>query len=468
MKKTLWFSVTLLVFLLGFSFPQRADAFPAFARKYNVPCSLCHEAFPKLNDFGQIFRDNGYQMMAPTDLPEEHSEGYWPISFRTTVGYQDSTLTDQPRLDGGLGTAHTRGFGFTGLDILSFGTLARNISYAIVLAPGLGSASFNTGGTSTDLESAWVRFDNLMGSPLLNLKIGKFEVDMPFSEKRSLTINSNYVVYHYTTAVPYSANLGSASNIAFPGGITDVNDFGLGENQEGVELMGHQVDGLGTFRYALALLGNNNLASDPFGGGGNSFQFYGHVTQSLGGWGATSGQRLGIFGFAGQAPTKNNLGTQGNGGADNGFYRVGTDISLNFNNLNVLLLYMHGSESKDLNCAGTATGNCPVSPTAQDASWDGGFLEFNYLLTPKVVLVYRYDMVANSKQIDSTLPSNFNNVLSNTAEVRYLIWMSTRTEVWLHGELNWTETKSINTNPAPGGLQNVNSTTLLTAVDFAL
>ena len=69
MKKTLWFSVTLLAFLLGFSFPQRADAFPGFSRKYNVPCSLCHEAFPKLNDFGQIFRDNGYQMMAPTDLP---------------------------------------------------------------------------------------------------------------------------------------------------------------------------------------------------------------------------------------------------------------------------------------------------------------------------------------------------------------------------------------------------------------
>jgi len=334
------------------------------------------------------------------------------------------------------------------------------------LTPGLGSASFNTGGTSTDLEAAWVRFDNLMDNPLLNLKIGKFEVDLPFSEHRSLTINTNYVVYHYTTGVPYSANLTSVSNL---GGLTDVNDFALGENQEGVELMGHKPDGLGTFRYAVAVLGNNNLGSDPFKGGGNSLQLYGHVTQSYGGWGATSGQRLGIFGFYGEAPTKNNLAIQGNGGADSNFYRLGADISLNWNNLNVLFLYMHGWESKDLGCVpSTATGNCAVPINAQDASWDGGFLEFNYLLTPKVVLVYRYDMVANNKQIDNTLPSNFNNVLSNTAEVRYLIWISTRTEVWLHGELNWTETKSINTNPAPGGLQNVNSTTLLTAVDFTL
>ncbi len=28
-------------------------AIPAFARKYGMPCSACHEAWPKLNNFGQ-------------------------------------------------------------------------------------------------------------------------------------------------------------------------------------------------------------------------------------------------------------------------------------------------------------------------------------------------------------------------------------------------------------------------------
>src|ERR1700747_2509099 len=30
---------------------------PAFARKYGMPCSACHEAWPKLNNFGQAFQD---------------------------------------------------------------------------------------------------------------------------------------------------------------------------------------------------------------------------------------------------------------------------------------------------------------------------------------------------------------------------------------------------------------------------
>ena len=39
---------------------QAAMAIPAFARKHGFNCNMCHVAFPKLNDFGQRFRDNGY------------------------------------------------------------------------------------------------------------------------------------------------------------------------------------------------------------------------------------------------------------------------------------------------------------------------------------------------------------------------------------------------------------------------
>ena len=40
----------------------KVNALPAFARKYGMPCSSCHEAWPKLSPFGQAFKDNGYQM----------------------------------------------------------------------------------------------------------------------------------------------------------------------------------------------------------------------------------------------------------------------------------------------------------------------------------------------------------------------------------------------------------------------
>ena len=86
--------------VLAVLLPGKANAIPAFARKYNVACSTCHEAWPKLNDFGELFRDNGYQMLRGKDNPTEQPGAYWPIAFRTTVGYQyaeqEGVPVDQP------------------------------------------------------------------------------------------------------------------------------------------------------------------------------------------------------------------------------------------------------------------------------------------------------------------------------------------------------------------------------------
>jgi hypothetical protein len=48
---------------------QPANALPAFARKYGLRCSACHESWPMLNYFGQKFKDNGYQLMNDRDAP---------------------------------------------------------------------------------------------------------------------------------------------------------------------------------------------------------------------------------------------------------------------------------------------------------------------------------------------------------------------------------------------------------------
>jgi len=45
----------------------RAQAVPAFARKYNVDCTYCHTAWPQLNRQGYIFRRLGYRM--PWEVP---------------------------------------------------------------------------------------------------------------------------------------------------------------------------------------------------------------------------------------------------------------------------------------------------------------------------------------------------------------------------------------------------------------
>jgi hypothetical protein len=56
--------------------PRPAHANPAFARKYGMPCSGCHVAWPLLNNFGQVFRDNGYQMMNDRDSPIWRDKSY--------------------------------------------------------------------------------------------------------------------------------------------------------------------------------------------------------------------------------------------------------------------------------------------------------------------------------------------------------------------------------------------------------
>ena len=61
-----------------------AHAIPAFARKYGLPCSACHEAWPMLNNFGQTFKDNGYQLGNDRDAPIYQQPAYWPIMFRVS------------------------------------------------------------------------------------------------------------------------------------------------------------------------------------------------------------------------------------------------------------------------------------------------------------------------------------------------------------------------------------------------
>ena len=69
-------------------FSPVVSALPLFARKTGLSCSTCHEVWPRLNDFGQNFRDRGYRLKRDRDVPVEQDPAYWPLAFRTTAGYQ--------------------------------------------------------------------------------------------------------------------------------------------------------------------------------------------------------------------------------------------------------------------------------------------------------------------------------------------------------------------------------------------
>src|ERR1700731_3666998 len=125
--KTLFYVAAVLG--IFFSTCSPASALPAFARKYGMPCSSCHEAWPKLSPFGQQFKDNGYQMGNDRDAPIFQNPAYWPVTFRITPNWhRESTnkaAVDDPSAPSGSSVANvkTNGFDYTGMDILTAGTL---------------------------------------------------------------------------------------------------------------------------------------------------------------------------------------------------------------------------------------------------------------------------------------------------------------------------------------------------------
>src|SRR5208337_1521445 len=184
------------LFLL-LSASQSASALPAFARKYGLRCSACHESWPALNNFGLKFRDNGYQLMNDRDAPIWQNPGYWPVTFRITPIWH-RVSTNKVQVDGSAGPGGNEakitssGFDLSGLDFHTGGTLEKNFSF-YVLPSSDPTASFH-------FETVMARLDNIAGSPWLNVKFGKFELDNLLSEKRILTLTGNggiYQLYHF-------------------------------------------------------------------------------------------------------------------------------------------------------------------------------------------------------------------------------------------------------------------------------
>ena len=67
-----------------------ANGIPAFARRYRVSCSLCHNPVPVLTPFGETFAGNGFRMSPneqPTDTVNTGDELLWllddlPLALR--------------------------------------------------------------------------------------------------------------------------------------------------------------------------------------------------------------------------------------------------------------------------------------------------------------------------------------------------------------------------------------------------
>ncbi len=395
--------------------PALAHALPAFARKTGLACSSCHEVWPRLNDFGQSFRDRGFRLEGGRDAPIEQPGSYWPLAMRTTVGYQwlRQALV---ATDGGTTTTQTGAFGFTGLDVLSGGTLANKVSYLVTYTPGLTGAGFSQGPQDGDLESAFVGIHDIGGSSWANLRVGKHAIDLPIDEHRSLTLTQGYNVYHFHpqgSAVTYEP----------------------GENQTGVEWYGHS--DYSRLRYSISVSNENGA---PLSG---------HWVSTPAVWAHLQGTQYvdndllaavtaGVFGMSGWHPTAFQVLTPtegtaapvlGTGSSFKAYRRMGAELHLTFLSivfpLTASAVAFTGSDDAGL-----------IQSGVRDGQFVGGFGELTYTPSLRWTGIVRYEQIRNTQAGSDAAPLATGNLNALTAAIRHTVEMTSRTELAVHLEVS--------------------------------
>jgi len=424
-----------------------------------LPCSACHITWPELNNFGQVFRDNGYQMMNDRDSPMWQNPAYWPVTFRITPIWH-RVSTGKVQTDTGITRVTTSGFDLSGLDFHTGGTLEKNFSF-YVLPSSNNAASFH-------FETVMARLDNLFGSPWLNLKLGKFELDNLLSEKRILTLTGNggiYQLYHFR-----------------PQG--DANRFGqMGDNQLGVELMGHSYDD--RTRYSASLLSSNDgQVGLPYG---NSYTGYFAASQAFD-VGKLGVDRIGGYAMIGEAPTYfltqggGTINLAGTGRSNKSFHREGFVGQFYFGQrFDLQVVTQHGWDNAwfgqgygDLIGGTTTSNNTPGTtlPVGSRApTWNGVLVEPHFIYSPQLIFVGRYETIHMSQQANGPLSatpsaSNLGNISTYTVGFRYNPFMTSRAGFAWHNEYNWLHQDG--TGPLLGiNTSNVNTSEVLMGFDFA-
>ena len=421
MSRTLFAGV--IAFFAMELFSPVARAVPAFARKTGLGCSSCHEVWPRLNDFGQQFRDRGYRLKRDRDAPVEQDPAYWPIAFRTTAGYQSLRQTLVPS-DGGPVDAQTGTFGFTGLDVFAVGTLGNNLSFLITYTPALAGAGFQLAPSDGDLESAWIGFNDILDTPYLNVRVGKHAPDLPIDEHRQITLTQGYNVYHF-----------------HPQGSDSVT-WEPGANQPGIELYGHS--DLSRFRYSFSLLNekdsaifSNSVISNPVVWGHVTGQHYFDVPLLASikagvfgsiGWHPTTALALTPL-DSGGAPTGPPVPIQGTGAGFKKHYRYGGEVHLQlFSVVNPLTfsgVLWGGQEDAELITGGT-----------QDAKFLGGFVEGVWTVNPRLSFIGRWEQIRNTQTGVAGAPQSTGDLSSLTGAIRHTFELTSRTEAALHLEFS--------------------------------
>jgi len=329
MKRLLFIKVATIAVTFLLFMPFKSSAIPAFARKYQISCQVCHSpAVPALKGFGDEFAGNGFRMtdyespryFIPTGDEKLSLFRELPLAVRLD-GFATFNFNDQGSVDFGAPFV---------LKILSGGEISEKLSYYFYFL-------LSERGSIAGIEDAFLQYNDLFGTGI-NFYIGQFQVSDPlFKSELRLTLEP-YMIY---SAKPANSTI----DLKYDRGIILERGF-----ETGTSITAEVVNGSG------------------IGAAGEGFVFdkdkYKNLmlrlNQSLG-----KSLSIGLFGYTGkeEIPNATDFGV-------NSVRMIGPDISLNIDEkliVNFQYLVRHDSNFDGV--------------SSSEANTDGGFTEV--IFSPK-------------------------------------------------------------------------------------
>jgi len=391
---------------------------PAFSRQYGTSCSTCHIDFPKLNDFGKAFKDAGFKFpkddeqmlkIPPVMLGAPANAELWPkaiwpgtipgispigLRYNNYLQFTGGSRNNfnalappgsVPTTPGVLPTFVPLADFQTGLfSIFTAGNFGSDIAFWVDDDISVSGANANGG-----LGEAYLKFVNvgrLMKLPehALNLRVGQVELDIPFTQSKSIWV-SPYDIYS-------QANVGVV-NPAFNQQFVN-NAFTFAGSGQGIEFSG----GLhtGGYNYSIAFINQNTSGLGQDANPGSPY-----VPQA-------TGSNNGGLGVASDANFKDiyasfnyRFNLEKDKQSRNSIQAAGPSGPRDHTYLNFGTYYFYGRSVQRL--SGAALDGTPLVLTARQPFYRvGGNFTYNYRCCLQFNGLYMYGHDYNLLPVDST------------------------------------------------------------------
>jgi len=397
----------------GYLAVPRAQAIPAFSRKYQTSCTTCHNNYPELNDFGEAFKKNGFKFpkddetfvkeppvllgakaqkeafpeaVYPGEIP-----GFLPIAFRYSGNFNWNAKQPQP-VEAVAFVPRTDLFVPNTFTIISAGSFGENLAFWVDDDISTGASGANGG-----MGDGYLRYNDLghaLGLPknALNVRFGQFELDLPFTQARSI-YPSAYDVFSQTSV---AGMLGTTNNPLM-----------LGSPQRGIEFGGYPNNG--NFTWSVTVTDGTNSAyglAPSALSTRNTKDVYVRVSQKFNlerdpesrkavqAAGPTGPRdhtsiRFGAFYYHGD--NQLNYGSSQFsflGTIDEPFYRAGGDIRFKYRKMELFGVGMVGHDNNHK--VDTVLQTIMDAPAV---TYTGGFAGSNFWIYPWMIAYMRYDFV---------------------------------------------------------------------------